>query len=197
VLSAGVRGPARARADEGMTLIELVISIGTLAIMMPVIAGALYLGVQTQESAGTRLGESADQGLAASYFAEDVHGSTSVAVGETAKCGTTTPVVEFVQPDFDVSTKATTTRVTAYVRTGTELHRRTCVAATASPAYPLTPASEVTVARSLATTNPTVKCDGVTVSGASCATTTAKVELGLVSSSGDLTFTLAGVRRTS
>lgn len=191
--------------DDGFTLVELLISVAILGMVLAAISGVTFVAVGTAADADTRLSESNDLLLATTYFGDDVQGAQSVAVGTTPRCGTDrTAVVEFVGQDFtDDSTFATATTVVTYVvRTGTDpqgtgqrgtgprLRRLACAVATATPAYPLTPVTDVPVVRRLSTTGPTVACDP------SPCGTSAQVSLTVLEESGGLAYTLTGRRRT-
>lgn len=191
----------RRTAEDGLTLVELLVSITVLGLLLGAVASVTFVAVGTASGADVRLRESGDLLLAATYFGDDVAAATSVAVGTTPRCGTDpAAVVELVGQDFsdDSSYTISTTVVSYVVRTVTvpagttrQLHRLACTAATTTPAYPLTPVTDVPVVRRLSATAPAVSCGS-----AGCAAFT-QVELTLREQSGDLTYTLSGRRRTS
>lgn len=189
--------------DAGFTLVELLISVAALGIVLAGISGVTFVAVGTAADAQIRLTESNDLLRAASYFGDDVQGAQSVAVGTRPRCGgDESAVVEFVGQDFsDTGTFAITTTVVSYVVRAVpgsdgadlQLHRLGCAAATASPAYPLTPVTDVPVVRRLSpSTAPAVSCGG-----APCGSAFVQVELTVPEQSGELTYTLTGRRRTS
>jgi prepilin-type N-terminal cleavage/methylation domain-containing protein len=188
--------------DDGFTLVEVLISIAILGILVGAISSALFVALRTTGSADVRLTESNDELFAATYFSDDVQGAKSVAIATTPRCGAdSSVVVEFVGRDFsDDSTFAPKTTVVSYVvRTVTgsagtttrQLHRLACAAPTATPSYPLTPTSDITVVRRLGATAPVADCAGVACGAF------ARVNLTLQEQSGDLVYTLTGLRRTS
>ena len=186
--------------DAGMTLAEVMVSMGVLGLVVPALTGLLAVALQSDRTGRTWLDESHDVAISASYFADDVQVATSVTVDLTPKCGATDPsaVVEFVGPDFNVSSLAAATRVVTYVLRGNELHRLLCTAAGSSPSYPLTPASDTTVARNVSDDPaPSVACDGLVVTGGSCSASAVQVELRLVSMTGGVNYTLKGSMRTT
>ena len=73
------------------------------------------------------------------------------------------------------------------------LHRYACAAAASpAPSYPLTPASDVVVARSLAVAPPAVTC-----SPSPCGATTTVVSVALVPVGGGTAVSVGGTRRTT
>lgn len=194
-------GVLRNRTEDGFTLVELLIAVSILGILLTAISSTMFVALRTAASSEVRLTESNDALFATTYFGDDVQGAKSLSVGTTPRCGTdASAVVEFLGQDFsDDSSFTTTTTVVSYVlRAGTDargvtrqLHRLTCTAATTTPSYPLTPASDVTVADRLSATAPSVDC------GAAACSAFVHVNLTLREQSGDLVFTLTGRRRTS
>lgn len=185
---------------SGFTLVELLVSVTVLGIVLTAVAGVSLVSVHTAATSRTRLDESNDLVRAATYFADDVQGAQSVAVDSEPLCGPDdNAVVEFEGQDFtDDSALTITTTVVTYVVRGDdsgdqapELHRLSCRADSVSPAYPLTPATDVTVASELSADEPQVSCGGTT-----CGTGFTQVDL-TVAESGGLSFTLTGRRRTT
>ena len=197
------RGPR----DGGFTLVELLISVVIMGIVFSSVTGVLLVTLRTADDADTRLTESNDLLRVTRYFTGDVLGATSVTVASTPKCGTDpTAVVEFVGQDIadgavpaptPAVTPTVVTTVVAYVlRTRTdlsgtylELHRLTCSAPTAAPAYPLVPLTAFAVVRHLSNLTPTASCLPA------CATFT-QVDLVVREKSAGLVYTLTGRRRT-
>jgi prepilin-type N-terminal cleavage/methylation domain-containing protein len=181
--------------ETGFTLIELIISITILGILMPAIALAMTTATATNRSTDVRLSESRDARELAAYLPDDAAGATSFATGSTPRCGTgSAAVVEFRGQSFD-ATQSMVTTVISYVLTSEiaadgrptrVLHRFSCQSADATPAYPLAPSSDISLARYLSTTiDPTVLLSA----GTAKVTTTSR--------SGDLVTSVSGHRRTS
>lgn len=186
--------PPPHRDDRGFTLVELLLATAILGIIMAALTTMMIGALTTDGSTGARIDSTRAEQFAATYFADDVQGAAStggVIVSGTAQCGTETAVVEFRGTAFDPQTLADRMTAVAYVlrnttangRAAKELHRLACAAATGS-STPITPAKDVTVARGLATTAPTV-----TVSGTAVTITLAPLQ--------GNAFSLVGTRRTS
>jgi prepilin-type N-terminal cleavage/methylation domain-containing protein len=195
MLTGRVAALGRARCDDGgFTLIELIVSITILGILMPAIASAMFVALNTNRSTDVRLSESRDTREIAAYLPDDAAGATSFATTGTARCGTGSLVVEFRGQNFD-STQATQTTVISYLLTTATaedgrptrvLHRLSCLSTASSPVYPLSPDSDISLARYLSTTvDPSVS------------TSAGTVQLTTTSRSGDLVATVSGHRRTS
>lgn len=191
----------RGRAERGFTLVELVVSIAVLGVVATGLTALMLGALAANRDTETRLTESRDVQFATAYLADDVQGATSFVAGVTARCGSGTAVLELRGASFDPGSLAARVTVVSYVlRTVTvdgvatgQLHRLACeAAAQPTPAYPLTPASDVVVARSLAVSAPAVACDP-----APCSAATRQVSLTLTSISGAQQVTVGGIRRTT
>ncbi len=190
----------RPAADAGLTLVELLVAMTLMGIVLGSVVGVSFVAARTASAAKTRLDESGDLIRAAAYFTDDVQGTQAVAVDSPPLCGPdAVAVVEFQGQDFaDDATLAVVTTVVTYVlrsddnpnKDTLELHRLACRADSASPAYPLSPLTDVTVASGL-TAAPRVTCGG-----SPCGTGFTQVELA-AARSGGLGFTLTGRRRTT
>jgi prepilin-type N-terminal cleavage/methylation domain-containing protein len=196
MLSAPRFAVRRADGDEtGFTLIELIISITILGILMPAIAAAMFSALATNRSTDVRLSESRDAREIAAYLPDDAAGSTSFATGGTSRCGAGgTVVLEFRGQSFDPAQVAQTTVISYLLTTETAedgqatrvLHRFSCQSAAPSPVYPLSPTSDISLARYVSTTvDPTALIASATA------------QLTMTSRSGDLVTTVSGHRRTS
>jgi prepilin-type N-terminal cleavage/methylation domain-containing protein len=142
---------SRRRRDDGVTLVELLITIVILTIIIGPLTGALIVYLRNTDDVGRRLSESHDVQISAAYFAQDVQSigvrdwSTApfvlkqsieqnvAATGGLYKCGTaTTPnaIVRFAWDDPQTASGAApVVRVAYFVKTvGTErqLRRMTC-----------------------------------------------------------------------
>jgi hypothetical protein len=153
-----------------------------------------------------RLGESQDLRLATSYLATDAAGAQSFATTGAARCGTGPLLVELRGEAFDAALASQVVVQTYVLRTETVdgapsrvLHRLTCSSSAASPAYPLTPKGDTTVARRLSTTIvPAVACKDIAGAAVACSAASAvTVVVSVTSRSGELTGNLTGHRRTT
>jgi prepilin-type N-terminal cleavage/methylation domain-containing protein len=207
VLTRRAAGPVAAAApsDGGFTLVELVVSIAILGVVMVGVTAVMLTALVTDRQTGTRLDESRNVQFVAAYLADDVQGATSVVTGGTARCGTGTAALELRGASFDPGSLSAQVTVVSYVLTTSTvdgvatgaLHRYACAAAASpAPSYPLTPASDVVVARSLAVAPPAVTCSSAGVVGACGATTTA-VSVALVPVGGGTAVSVGGTRRTT
>lgn len=192
----------RRPGDAGFTLSELLVAVTVLGIVLASVVAASFVAARTSAVSKTRLDDSNDLVVAATYFGDDVQGAQSVAVDSEPLCGPDDDaVVELAGQDFadDSSLAITTTVVTYVLRGGSdedaddptyELHRLSCRADTTGPVYPLTPVTDVTVAASLSGP-PTVSCGGP-----ACGPGFTQVGLG-ITTAGGLSVTLTGRRRTT
>jgi prepilin-type N-terminal cleavage/methylation domain-containing protein len=199
----GVLTRRAARGDGGFTLVELVVSISILGVVMTGVTAVMLTALTTNRGTAVRLTETRDLQFVNAYLADDMQGATSVLHGVTARCGTGTAALELRGRSFDGSTPPTaqvtvvsyvlTTATVDGVPTGS-LHRRSCAADAATPesSYPLTPASDVVVARSLVTTDPAVTC-----TPSPCSATTTAISLVLTPVGGGAPVTVGGTRRTT
>lgn len=183
-------------ADDGFTLVELLVAVTIMGLVLAAVAGVTFVTVGSAADADTRLRESNDLSRVATYFGDDVQAAQTVAVGTTPRCGTDPrAVVELAGEDFaDTAPTITTTVVTYVLRAGvggTELHRLACASTGGTPTYPLTPVRDVPVVL-LSGTMPAVTCGGGT-----CGPSFTGVELTVAERSGGLTYRLTGRRRTT
>jgi prepilin-type N-terminal cleavage/methylation domain-containing protein len=77
----------RARGDDGLTLVELLVSTSITGMLATVIAGAFFVGVQTTDTANDRLAGSRGAQLATSFFPADVSSATAVTAHATPCAG--------------------------------------------------------------------------------------------------------------
>ena len=187
--------------DAGFTLVELCISIALLGVVTVGLTAVMFTALTADRRTATRLDESRDIQFVNAYLADDVQGATSVATGGTARCGTGTAALELRGVSYDTASLGAQVTVVSYVLTTSmvdgvatgALHRYACAApASPAPSYPLAPASDVVVARSLATTPPVVTC-----SPSPCGATTTAVSVALVPVGGGTAVSVGGTRRTT
>lgn len=158
-------------ADEGFTLIELVVTVAIMAIISSALIGVVMIYLKTTTQTRTRLAESTDQQFVSTYWQADVSSlgkrsfnpgaadpvpsQASVVVAPAGGCGSSAGTVvvrlewtEFKVTDADHAWDATDQAV-AYVRSGTALKRVRCIGgAEGSPlvvAHSLDPATAPSV----------------------------------------------------
>lgn len=165
----GLRGPG---ADDGFTLVELIIAIVIMGIITVPLGEVIYGFLRNTDATMARLLESHDVQIASAYWAQDVASigarsatthqltrsvETGVAYGSSPyPCGTegTTPIVTFIWDDWDDPTDpdAVTVVRVAYVVQANELHRLRCNGSAVA-------VSDVTLAHGLdPSTPPAVAC---------------------------------------
>jgi prepilin-type N-terminal cleavage/methylation domain-containing protein len=72
------------RRDDGVTLVELLVTIAVLTIIIGPLTGALIVYLRNTDDVGRRLSESHDAQISAAYFAQDVQ---SIGVRDWTKPG--------------------------------------------------------------------------------------------------------------
>jgi hypothetical protein len=80
----------RLRGEEGVSLTDLLTAMVVTAIIIPAIAGAIFVSLHTRGASQNRIQESARANLISSYFGTDVQNTTNVAIGApetSAACG--------------------------------------------------------------------------------------------------------------
>lgn len=197
-MTARARPAGRSRpGDDGYTLVELILSIAVLGIVMVALASVMFASLRADRETADRLDASRAQQFAATYLAADAQSARATADGVVssgaALCGTGTLLVEFRGSTFDPAavTSARVGAVAYVLRNVTaggvpalELHRLACEAPAGSAA-PLTPSSDITVARALSATGPQT----VNVSGRTVVVTLTPLQ--------GASFQLVGTRRTT
>lgn len=195
------RRAAAPRADAGFTVVELVVSTALLGVVMVGLTAVMFTALVTDRETAARLDESRDVQFVTAFLADDVQGATTVVAGGAAGCGSGTAALELRGRSFDAATLTAQVTVVSYVLTTATadgvatgvLHRYACAAdESPAPAYPLTPGSDVVVARSLAVTPPAVTC-----TPSPCGAATTAVSLALVPVGGSDPVTVGGTRRTT
>jgi type II secretory pathway pseudopilin PulG len=186
--------------DGGYTVIELVVAIGILGVVMVALATLMFTSVSVDTETGRRLDDNRAQRVAAVYFASDAQAARAgggVATSGSSQCGSEPMLVEFRGDSFSApagpapgAPSPEVTVVTYVLRPVTvdgtpaqDLHRLACQGPS-SPALPLTPSSDVAVARGLAVSGQTI-----TVSGTAAVLTLTPLH--------GSPFNLVGTRRTT
>jgi prepilin-type N-terminal cleavage/methylation domain-containing protein len=188
-------------AERGFTLIELIMSVAILGLVFGALVSVMFGVLTTNRESRARLDETRDEQFSSAVLSDDVQSMTTMTVGASARCGSGTSFLEFEGRSFDASGVDTITVVSYVASTagsgaaarGT-VTRSACEAALSPPpTFPLTPARQQTVARTLvAGTAPAVTC---TPSPCGAATTSVSVTF-TRASTGD-PFTIKGSRRTT
>lgn len=187
--------------DDGFTLVELLVSIAVLGVVMIGLVAVMFGAMKSNVETKTRLDETRDQQLAASFFGPDAQAATSILTAVTAGCGTGTAAIEFRGTSYDQTTLAASVTVVSYVfatavvdnKPVGQLRRQSCEAPTVpAPTYPLVVNATSLVARNLVTTSPTSVC-----TPSPCGATSTSVTLSATRRSGDAPFLLVGTRRTT
>jgi prepilin-type N-terminal cleavage/methylation domain-containing protein len=186
----------RVTADEGFTLIELIVSIAILGVVMVALTSVMFNALVVNKQTRQRLDATRSEQFAAVYFANDVQGAKATAgvlTSGTAQCGTSPLLLELRGDTYDAAAVMTArkTVVTYVLETTTvdgvaarRLVRLACEAV-ASATTPLTPVSSTIVAAALANVTPATP----TVSGGQVSVTLTRLD--------GTPFTLVGKRRTT
>jgi type II secretory pathway pseudopilin PulG len=192
------RGPAnvapeRRRSEAGLTLVELIISIGVLGILMLALTAITFTTFKVDTQTKSRLNSTRNSQIASVYFGNDAQSarpSGGVVTSGTAACDATkSTLVDFLGNTYDPDAVTTprTFAISYVLQNATvnglpakELHRLRCESG-------VTPTliSDIVVARALAVS----PVPGVAVAGT-------RVTLQLAAVDGT-TFSLVGTRRTT
>lgn len=98
----------RARGDDGVTLLELVVVIMVLGIIVPVISASIITGLKTAEGTADRIGLSHDAKLTGIYLVPDIQSAETVTLGSSACTSATgTPIASFAWDEDGVSVLTT------------------------------------------------------------------------------------------
>jgi type II secretory pathway component PulJ len=175
------------RADDGLTLVELLVAAAITALIAPVLTSALVVGWKTTDATVSSLSDSRNRQLAPSLFTRDVQSAMSIATtGAGCLQPADTLLVRFGRTETS-ATGSTTSPVVTWVLTATGvLERRSCDSGAAIT-------SSVTGAHDVVGT-PTVACKNAAGASVACASA-AVVDLSVTDPSG--VFTATGRRRTS
>jgi prepilin-type N-terminal cleavage/methylation domain-containing protein len=137
-----------ARADDGFTLIELIVTVAIMTVISSALIGVVLIYLKTATQTRTRLAESTDQQFVSTYWqadvaslgkrsfspgaADPVPSEASVVVAPGGGCGSSagTVVVRLDWTEFNVVDDAhawnTSEQAVAYVKSGTTLKRVRC-----------------------------------------------------------------------
>lgn len=125
------------RSDEqGMTLVEVLLSVTILAVIIGPIAASVMLGLMTSAGTRERVADSASSQLVSAYFMTDVQSSDTVTVpspADAAPCGGTGVVLQLDWDDPAPEPGQPTSTAVSYVErlssdsNQRELHRVECL----------------------------------------------------------------------
>jgi prepilin-type N-terminal cleavage/methylation domain-containing protein len=108
------------RDDDGVTLVELVVSLSITGMLAVVISAAFVVGVRTTDDANKRLSGSQGAQIASAFFAADVTGAvTGPATAGTCAAGTS--VARFDWTDTDATNTAIAKRAEYCRVSGTQI----------------------------------------------------------------------------
>ena len=145
-------GQTSARSDNGMTLIEVLITVAILLIIAVPLMSVLTMGLIIPSQEEQRLQDTGNEQLFASFFTTDVQSADTV---DTSGCAgaTGTVLIAFHWTDVTVvgGSKVSTAKTVDYEQTSDHVDRRACDATGSS--------SSLTVLQSLQGT-PTFACAG-------------------------------------
>jgi len=184
---------SRRGTDDGVTLVELLVSVAILGLVTPVLMGSVVLGYRTTDATVDRLSDSRNRAIVPSLFVRDVQSATTVATasGACEQAGDT--LVVRLRWTTTPATGSAVTRVAAWVTTTsggvTRLERRACDDSSGS----MTAVSSVTAAHGVIGA-PSVACRAAGGAATACSSAV-RVELSITDSSG--AFTTAGRRRAA
>lgn len=180
----------RLSAEDGLTLVELLVATAITALIAPVLTSALVIGWRTTSDTVDRLGANSNRLLVASLFTRDVQGAETIQTSFAAcTLAGDTPVVRFTWTETD-ATGSATTRAAAWVQTSATpkyLERRYCAGGT-------TVTSSVTASHD-ANAAAAVCRDVAGGAPVACSLTPAVVDLTVTDSSGAPPYTTTGHRR--
>lgn len=159
------------RRDDGLTLIELLVSMAVLLIIMAPLVTAFVVGLGTTRATEQDAGNSADAQLLASFLDVDV--ASAETVSTTTTCGGAAGVLQLRWTDGATSRTVVYRAVTNAARQARlqlptavyDLKRELCTSST-------TPISSQVIARTLSSV-PVVTCDG----SGTCSATPRRVSL--------------------
>jgi len=165
--------------EDGFTLIELVMTITILAIIMPVIAGSVIVGLKTTDDTSARLNQSHDVQNATAFFEQDVASADDVSLTDTT-CAGVAPIVRLRWTDPVTSHTIIASYFVRTSATEKQLVRRLCDNGTQT--------NETPVSHFLSDTVPTATC----TPAASCPGRPKTVKLQLESCDRTASFTCDG-----
>jgi hypothetical protein len=126
----------RTRPEDGVTLIDLLVSTSIVGIIMTSLVGAIFFGIRTTADAQRGFDQSNGQQLIATYFAADVQASCDPALSLptctrspnpstslTTACGSS---AQFAMDTFSSVTSSAADQTVGYVLHGTTLQRVSC-----------------------------------------------------------------------
>jgi prepilin-type N-terminal cleavage/methylation domain-containing protein len=195
----------RSRADDGFTLVELLLAISILGIVVAPIGLAMMTSLSIIGRSEQRFTDSRSSLIAAAYFSNDVASARAIQTDDAAACGGGTAVISLSWADASGTTTAPVNNEVSYVMdaatpTNKKLVRRYCANGTV-----VTNRSNAAVSLG---PSPTVSCFAAgNVVDATCGPSTRRVQMLVTAApnspiSSDQTptpysFVLVGTRRST
>lgn len=174
-----------ARAEDGFTLPELIVSVVILGIIGGAITGSIVTGLKVTDGTAEQIKESTDAQLASAYFAGDAQSATAVQDSAHLACALPVGATAIVSFSWEDPAQAAVPRVASWftqtVAGERQLSRTFCQGASQQT---------TTVSRSLGAAGPDLSCTG------GCNGTPTRTTLEVTENSG-YTFRLSGTRRAA
>jgi prepilin-type N-terminal cleavage/methylation domain-containing protein len=132
---------AHSHAQQGFTLVELLLTVTILSLIIGVLTDTLILGLRTTKDTQTRIAQSDAEQFVAHYVTKDVQASVAATPGGTA-CGVANAAL--VTTEESVATLATADLAVAYSVAPDGLSRSTCAVGATSAATTSILSDEIT-----------------------------------------------------
>jgi len=188
---------SRARADDGLTLVELLVTVAITALVLPVLGATMVVGYRTTDATVVRLEDTRDRQIVPALFTGDMQSATTVDATSAAGCplGGGTLVLRLSRRETSLS-GTVVTRVAAWLTTAsagtTLLERRSCDDASGAMAL----VGAVTTAHGVVG-SPGVTCRTSAGATTACAAASAVARVDLLVTDASGPFTVTARRRAA